>query len=298
MNCHEDQIDGEIRESASALLDITNGYPLHVIYSSEFLSHHGLPLSSWEIGKLPPCSDGDIVSYYSELWRNLNYRQQDVLHLCSGFQFAWPRQAVGTVVKDEHDYSPSVDAVAHMLSEGKTGVRPFHESLVVFVRNQKEHQDRINALLPDVCQWLSSEAPPHLKDNWLWSSLARAGDSTQLRQGVTRDWLLDRLIIGMPVKSCIRLLSEAETYAFEELKYAEACRHRELKTRLLIRSLCGTFTAVENNKRSSWRQSDKKREQLFVCKATILQSEDSHREFKTETHNFRVSCKGIDPVKK
>ncbi len=233
LNCHEDHTDEEIRKSANALLDITNGYPLHVIYSSEFLSHHGLPLSTWEIEKLPPCSDGNIISYYSELWRHLNYRQKDVLHLCSGFQFAWPRQAIGTVVKDEHNYSPSVDAVAHMLSEGGSGVRPFHESLVVFVRNQKEHQERINALLPDVCQWLSSEAPPHLKDNWLWSSLARAGDSTQLRQGVTRDWFLDRLNIGMPVKSCIRLLSEAETYAFEEFEYAEACRHRELKTRLL-----------------------------------------------------------------
>ncbi|WP_036253828.1 ATP-binding protein [Methylobacter sp. BBA5.1] len=232
LNSHKDHSDEEIQKSAKALLDISNGYPLHVIYSSEFLIHHGLPLSIWQIEKLPPCSDGNIITYYSELWRNLNYRQKDVLHLCSGFQFAWPRQAIRTVIKDEHDHAPSVDAVAHMLSEGISGVKPFHESLVVFVRNQEEHQVRVNALLPSVCHWLSSEAPIHLKDNWLWSSLARVGDSTQLRQGVTRDWLLDRLIIGMPVKSCIRLLSEAETYAFDELEYAEAYRHRELKTRL------------------------------------------------------------------
>lgn len=232
LSCHEDHSDEEIQKCAKALLSITNGYPLHVIYSSEFLSHHGLPLSSWQIEKLPSCSDGNIATYYSELWRNLNYRQKDVLHLCSGFQFAWPRQAIGTVVKDDHDYAPSVDAVAHMLSEGLSGVRPFHESLVVFVRNQKEHEERIIALLPCVCDWLSSEAPTHLKDNWLWSSQAKAGNSTQLRQGVTRDWLLDRLIIGMPVKSCIRLLSEAETYAFKELEYAEAYLHNGLKTRL------------------------------------------------------------------
>jgi Cdc6-like AAA superfamily ATPase len=233
LNCHENHSDEEIRESAKALLDVTNGYPLHVIYSSEFLSNQGLALSSWQIKKLPPCSDGNIITYYSELWRDLNYKQKDVLHLCCDFQFAWPRQAIGSVVNDEHDNAPSVDAVAHLLSEGISGVRPFHESLVVFVKNQVEHQDRIDALLPYVCGWLDSEAPTHLKDNWLWSSLARAGDSSKLRQGVTRDWILDKLIVGMPVKSCIRLLSEAETYAFQELNYAEAYRHRELKTRLI-----------------------------------------------------------------
>ncbi|OJC01682.1 AAA family ATPase [Yersinia ruckeri] len=233
LNYHEDQVDEEIQNSANALLEITNGYPLHVIYSSEYLSHHGLALSSWQIEKLPPCFDGNITTYYSELWRHLNYRQKDVLHLCSGFQFAWPRQAIGAIVKDNHEYAPSVDAVAHMLSEGICGVRPFHESLVVFVRNQEEHQERIKALLPPVCEWLSFSAPTHLKDNWLWSSLARSGDSSKLRQGVTRDWVLDRLIIGMPVRSCIRLLSEAETYAFQELDYAEAYRHRALKTRLI-----------------------------------------------------------------
>ncbi|PCJ26211.1 MAG: hypothetical protein COA96_05560 [SAR86 cluster bacterium] len=233
LNCHVDLKDEEIQKSARALIDVTNGYPLHVIYSSEYLSHHGLALSSWQIEKLPPCIDGNITTYYSGLWSILNYRQRDVLHLCSGFQFAWPRLAIGTVVKDEHDYAPSVDAVAHMLLEGIPGVRPFHESLVVFVRSQEDHQERINALLPCVCTWLSSEAPTHLKDSWLWSSLARAGDSSELRQGVTRDWALDKLIVGMPVRSCIRLLSEAETYAFQEFEYAEAYRHRELKTRLI-----------------------------------------------------------------
>jgi hypothetical protein len=195
LNNYENHSDEEIQKSANALLDITNGYPLHVIYSSEFLSNRGLALSSWQIERLPPCSDGNIITYYSELWRDLNYRQKDILHLCSGFQFAWPRQAIGSIVNDDHDNAPSVDAVAHMLSEGLSGIRPFHESLVVFVRNQEDHQHRINILLPSVCEWLSSEAPIHLKDNWLWSSLARAGNSSELRQGVTRDWYWISLLL-------------------------------------------------------------------------------------------------------
>ena len=233
LNCHENHLDEEVQSSANALLEITNGYPLHVIYSSEYLSTHALPLSKWQIVQLPPCTGGNITNYYNELWQTLNYRQKDVLHLACGFQFAWPRQAIGNVVKDVHEEAPSVDSVAHLLSENISGVRPFHESLVVFVKRLDDHQNRINALLPNVCEWLQSEAPTHLKDNWLWSCQALAGSPTELRQGITRDWVLDRLFLGMPVKACIRLLSEAETYAFDDRDYAESYRHRELKTRLI-----------------------------------------------------------------
>ncbi|GAB6146114.1 ATP-binding protein [Desulfocicer niacini] len=232
LNCHEDHIEEEIQSAAEKLHELTQGYPLHVIYSYEYLIQNGKPLSSWEIEKLPPCSDQNIETYYNNLWRNLTYRQKDVLHLCSDFQFAWPRHSIGLVLKDPVDQQPSVDAVSHMLFEGISGVRPFHESLVVFIKNQPDHQTQIEALLPQVCEWLDSDAPKHLKDAWLWSSIARLRDSTPLRQGLTRDWLLDRLIEGFPVKTCIRLLSEAEIYAFDELNFAEAYKHRALKTRL------------------------------------------------------------------
>jgi len=233
LSCHENHVEEEIKSTAEKLHELTKGYPLHVIYSYEYLVQNGKPLSSWEIEKLPPCSDQNIETYYNNLWKNLTHRQKDVLHLCSGFQFAWPRHAIGEVLNDPTDQRPSVDAVSHMLFEGISGVRPFHESLVVFIKNQPDHQTQIEILLPQVCEWLGSDAPNHIKDAWLWSSIARLGDSTPLRQGLTRDWLLDRLIEGFPVKTCIRLLSEAETYAFEELNFSEAYKHRALKIRLL-----------------------------------------------------------------
>jgi len=233
LNCHQNHIEENIQSAAEKLLEVTGGYPLHVIYSNEFLAQNGKSLSSWEIERLPPCSDNNIEIYYQNLWNKLTYRQRDVLHLCSGFQFAWPRNAIGAILDDPAEYSPSVDAVSHMLFEGASGVRPFHESLVVFARNQPDHQSQIDALLPHVCEWLESSAPAHLKDAWLWSSIARSGDSLALREGLSRDWLLDRFIEGFPIQTGIRLLSEAETYAFEELNFSEAYKHRALKTRLL-----------------------------------------------------------------
>lgn len=233
LNCHESHHDEELKNSSNALLKVTNGYPLHVIYSTEYLSSNGLPLSQWQVEQLPPCSDGNITSYYNKLWQSLNYRQKDVLHLSCGFKFAWTRLAIGKVVNDEHDKAPSVDAVAHLLTESSAGVRPFHESLIVFITNLDDHQERIKALLPNVCDWLQSDAPEHLKDQWLWSCQALNGETTELRQGIKRDWVLDRLAVGIPVNAFIRLLSEAEIYAFNDCEYAEAYRHRELKTRLI-----------------------------------------------------------------
>jgi len=46
---HASQSKEDIQSSARALHQITNGYPLHVIYSTEYLASQGLALSSWEI---------------------------------------------------------------------------------------------------------------------------------------------------------------------------------------------------------------------------------------------------------
>ncbi|MEP4545758.1 MAG: NACHT domain-containing protein [Saccharospirillum sp.] len=232
-NGHSDQKDEQIKECAEKLLELTNGYPLHIIYSSEYLAQNNLPLFAWEIENLPPCSDRDIDNYYGSLWERLNFKQKDALHLCSSFQFAWPRIAIGEILEDDTTQPPSVAAVSHMLAEGLTGLRPFHESLVMFVRKQDEHEDRVNQLLPPVCEWLESKAPKFLKDSWLWSCIARSGDTSQLRSGLTRDWAIEKLAEGVSVETCIRLLSEAETYAFEDLCFEEAYRHRSLKTRLI-----------------------------------------------------------------
>lgn len=231
--CHQDLEKDEIQRSAKAIMNITNGYPLHVIYLTEYLSKQGIPLSERQISKLPQCQGDNITSYYQELWNSLSYKQKDVLHLSCGFKFPWPRQAIGKILKDTPNDAPSVNAVAHLLSETISGVRPYHESLVVFVNNLPDHQDRIDSLLSDVCDWLRRDAPSNLKDDWLWSCEALAGDSTNLRKEVTRDWVLDRLTLGMTVNACIRLLSEAEAYAFNDKNYAEAYRHSALKTRLI-----------------------------------------------------------------
>ncbi len=233
LNCHNDEKFEEIKKCANVLQKSTQGYPLYLVYLSEYIANNRITLNSYEINQLNFPKIDRISDYYTRLWNRLTYKQQAVLHLTCGFQFAWPRSGISQVIHDDHDNAPSINKVTHLLTEDIAGVRPFHESLIVFVKNHNTHQERIQAMLHDVCKWLNTNASIYLKNNWLWYCLAKNGDSLPLREGVTRDWILNNLITGMPIDSCVRLLSEAERYSFQDLCYHEAYYHRNLKYKLI-----------------------------------------------------------------
>lgn len=231
-SCHDDMIEKEIKSVSIKLLEITSGYPLHVIYSCEYIANSGNPLSDYVLNELPLCDDNNIESYYNGLWRSLTHNQKDILHLCVGFSFIWPRNAFNIIL--EHDNNqPNVNAVSHLLFEGKAGLRPFHESLIVFIRKQNEHNDRISFLAERVCEWLDKQAPEYLKKSWLWLAQSKSGNSQPLRDGLSRDWVIERLSEGYNEKHLIQLFSNAESIAFNELNYPEAYKHRSLKIRLI-----------------------------------------------------------------
>ncbi|APW65279.1 hypothetical protein LPB137_05165 [Poseidonibacter parvus] len=232
MNCSNDMIAEETKSISIKLFEITLGYPLHVIYSCEYIANSGNPLSIYEIDKLPPCDDNNIESYYTRLWRNLTHSQKDILHLCAGFSFIWPRDAFSEIFGQPNSYS-NLNAVSHLLYEAKSGVRPFHESLIVFVRKQTDHIDRILGLGDSVCTWLDTQAPEYLKESWLWLCQSKSGNAQPLRDGLSRDWVIERLSEGYNEKQLIQLFSNAESIAFNELNYSEAYKHRALKIRLI-----------------------------------------------------------------
>lgn len=233
LNVNDDLKEKELAEISNELLKVTSGYPLHVIYSCEFLSLNGTPLSSWIIKELPPCDSNNIESYYVRLWQSLNYKQKDILHLCSGFSFIWPRNAFPIILEDQDVTQPNLNAVLHLLYQGKSGVKPFHESLVVFIKKQEDHDERISILIGKVCTWLEQNASEYLKQIYKWLYMSQNGNSKPLREGITREWLIERLTEGYDHEQIIPLFKEAETLAFKEFNFSEAYTHRALKTRLI-----------------------------------------------------------------
>lgn len=222
-----------VGEVADALFRISSGHPLHVIYSLEMLLNSGQPVTSYSIERLPPCPDGNIRSYYDELWLRLDYVAKDVLHLISAFEFLWSREALLAVLGDSSETAGALSAVRHLTHATPLGLKPFHSSLGAHVREYSEHKAQLGRLLPGVIEWLKDRAPDHLQWGWLWLTQARAGDCQPLVDGPSWDWALESLTRGYPPSQMVRIAEEAEELAFRAENYARAVELRWLKTRLL-----------------------------------------------------------------
>lgn len=222
----------ELAEPAKALFELTHGHPLHLIYSVEALLHTTSQPTNYDIQRLPSCPGEDIRAYYGVLWSALSYEQKDVLHLMCDLPFRWPQYAFAEMSRPG-ERGLSLKGVEHLLYETDAGLSPFHQSLIVFVREHSDHISQVSLLLPQAAQWLMTSAAAVLRNSWLWSVQAKMGDATSLRTGVTRDWVLDRLAEGYPAQTLVRMLTEAEVSAFSFRNYAETYQHRSLKIRLL-----------------------------------------------------------------
>jgi hypothetical protein len=222
-----------IGEVANALYQISSGHPLHVIYSVEMLLNSKQPITSYWIEKLPPCPDGNIRSYYNELWVRLNYVAKDVLHLISAFEFLWSRDALLAVFGDSSETASALSSVRHLTHATSLGLKPFHSSLGAHVREYSEHNPQVRRLLPRVTEWLKDLSPDYLRWGWLWLTQARAGDSQPLVDGPSWSWALESLTRGYPPSQMVRIAEDAEELAFRNENYARAVELRWLKTRLL-----------------------------------------------------------------
>lgn len=225
--------EADLQAASVKMRERTAGHPLHVIYATEELIRTGKELSVWSIDKLSGDLSHDAKTYYSSLWHLLSASQKDVLRLVCEFPFFWPKHAFAEIAALSSSSSPEVAAVEHLLHASAAGLRPFHESLIVFVKQSDSFEERINHLTGFVETWLETTAPTALRVNWLWSVKSRRGSPDELIAGLRRDWVLERLQEGYPPQLFEMLLEDAEEQAVRNVKYADAYRLRHLKYRLL-----------------------------------------------------------------
>lgn len=225
--------ESELQEAAAELRSRTGGHPLHVIYATEELVRTGQALSKWSVEKLSGDLSHGVAAYYASLWHLLSASQRDVLRLICGFTFFWPKTAFDQLATLAGTALPEVAAVEHLLHASPAGLKPFHESLVVFVKQTDGFSDRLNELIGYVETWLETAAPQALCVNWLWAVKARRGHPDNLVAGLQRDWVLARLQEGYPTTLMESLLANAEEHGVRLVRYADAYRLRHLKHRLL-----------------------------------------------------------------
>lgn len=230
----EDRQRSEIVEISQALLDISHGYPLHILYSFNGLQLTKDKINKYDVEKLPTCPDGDINAYYESLWVQLSESAKEILLLIANADFSWPDKThLGYCFQDSLLFQNSFSEIQHLVEQRLSGINPFHSSLFVYLRRKDtfaQSRDRLNRISQT---WINTHAPEYWKWGWEWIIEANLGNVAPLLQGATRGWLVQSLCKGYPLEHIEHIFNIAERIAFERSLYPELLRLRILKIRLL-----------------------------------------------------------------
>ena len=222
----EEQRAQQMFALSRAFFEISNGHPLHLVYTSEALIRQGMAITPEIVASSPPCPGGDIRRYYKSLLSRLGVEAKKALHLIAGSDFRWPSEGI-------HRCAGSTYEIDHLLVPRRSGVIAFHGSILAYAREQHEHDATFHSMLPRILRWLRHDAPEFLRWGWLWLTEAKNGQATNLVSKTTRNWLLGSLAAGWPVEQIVVILSHAERIAFEAGDDPKTIYLRLIKTRAL-----------------------------------------------------------------
>lgn len=224
----------EIVEISQALLNISQGYPLHIVYSLNSLKLAGNKISKYDVERLPICPEGDIHSYYDNLWVSLSESAKEILLLIANADFSWPDEThLGYCFEDSLSFRNSFAEIQHLLEKRLSGITPFHNSLFVYLKRKDAFSGSKERLNQKSKAWIDQHAPEYWKWGWSWIIDANLGNIGSLLQGITREWLIQSLCKAYPLEHIEHIIGVAENIAFEQSLYPELLRLRILKTRLL-----------------------------------------------------------------
>lgn len=224
--------DWRLGELAKAFHEIGGGHPLHLIYSVEEVLRRGQPILDHDVYALPRCPDGDIRTYYKELWRTLPQAGKDLLHLMAATDFLWPPGGMVECLGGAVTYLEAEAQILHMLDQRNSGVVPFHGSILAYIRETPEHAAAARRLLPQAVDWLRDRAPTYWREAWLWRTQARQGETAPLLEGPDRQWVTRMLCLGHPVDEIADTIAAAERAALDAGAWARLVTLRHLEIRL------------------------------------------------------------------
>lgn len=224
----------EIVEISQALLDISQGYPLHITYSLNSLMLAGNKISKYNVERLPICPEGDIHIYYENLWVSLSESAKEILLLIANADFSWPDKThLGFCFDDSLIFNNSFAEIQHLIEKRLSGITPFHNSLFVYLKRKDDFFESKERLNQKSKAWIKQHAPEYWKWGWEWIIEANLGNTAPLLEGISREWLIQSLCKAYPLEYIEHIIDVAEHIAFEQSLYPELLRLRILKTRLL-----------------------------------------------------------------
>lgn len=223
-----------ISEITVALQKISSGYPLHVIYSLRALLKKEKNISVYDIERLEKCPDGDINTYYWSIWTTLSEQAKEILYLMAVTEFPWPdKNSFAKCFDGSQTFLDAHKEIEHLVEHRRSGVFPFHGSLLVNIQQREDFTEARKRLHPVVSGWLKTHAPSFWKWAWDWIVQSEMENVSPLLDGVTKEWVIYSLCNGYPLGHIEHIISCAEKIAFKQKKYTRLVDLRLIKVRFL-----------------------------------------------------------------
>lgn len=227
------QHDYHMNELSQAFYDISSGHPLHLVYSFESLAAQTKEITVDAINALPKCPDGDIRKYYEGLWVGLSAAAKEFLHLFAATDFYWPENGLYQCLGYDGSQVTAFNSIRHLLDRRRSGLVPFHGSILVFIKSKNDHTAASDRLLPKAVNWLEKDASNYWRWAWLWLTQAKIGNDKPILSQPSREWAINSLCKGYPIDQMELILDEAERVALKKKEYCRLQELRHLKIRLL-----------------------------------------------------------------
>lgn len=204
----------QTRSLAREFLSISEGHALYLQYALFHLLESKAPITAEVVRRLPAIPHRDIHAYYRELWEGLSEGGRSILHLFAACKFDWPKNAIIDALSGEllsrQDLVKGLREIAHLIVESELGVRPFHNSLVVFVETLEDHASYRTFAQRLALNWLQSDsAPNYLRWSNLWTLQAKLGDTAPSLSGPCREWAIDAILKRYDAGEILRKLATA-----------------------------------------------------------------------------------------
>ena len=228
---------------------ITNGHPLHLIYSIEYLLNNNIDVIPYKVESLPKCPNNDIRKYYDNLLSSINEVSKQLINIIviSEIDCLKKEDLINCLTANLiSDASKYLKQIKHLLYNDGDFLKIFHESIRAYIISNISSEDKKIALI-QIQKWINQDNSLILKNLYLPIINASLGEYDNI-VNIKRTTILEYVNNGYPIERIIKFLSKVEQILFfKKRDIIKTFEIRYLLTRLQNALEFNTYIPVEFN---------------------------------------------------
>ncbi len=222
------------RDISNSFFVLTNGHPLHLIYSLEAALNNNSRLFPYDIERLPICPQNDIREYYKSLLNKIDEYSKLVLYIYIVSEIdIWKKNDLieSLSCNNISDGDKYYNQISHLLFNNGYFIKVFHESIFVYVKENITYNEQIKCL-KYIKNWIKIQDNSIYNDLYLPIINARLCDYSALGN-ISKKQIEEYFRKGYSLELISKFLAKAEQITFFQMKdFVKTIELRHLKMRI------------------------------------------------------------------